>query len=263
MAFCSNDGCDQFAKYQCKRCHALYCGLECQKADWPIHRITCKLHALSIGLPPNDPKRRARARASDIETDTDMETVPKPVFEREVDLSNSDTDSENDDDARRRKQQPQQNVQIEPKSTTPAVYRDRAKIKPKVYIDWDPQNEDRKLPTIVNVKRTVAEFYYTYLAMATREDFRRIRRNSEFNCLSLKEKLEWIKKERDKIHSIWGRWPERPKRLEHMSNEEYLLEIISETYFAYLRTGRDLLTTYWKWYPNLSPSGKNLDAKNK
>ncbi|QYS97447.1 MYND-type zinc finger protein samB [Trichoderma simmonsii] len=38
-----NTGCKKFGKYTCKGCHlVVYCGSDCQKSHWALHKIDCK-----------------------------------------------------------------------------------------------------------------------------------------------------------------------------------------------------------------------------
>ena len=43
---------------KCKDCDAHYCGLACQRADWPTHKSLCR--AISTIFPPDIARRRKR-----------------------------------------------------------------------------------------------------------------------------------------------------------------------------------------------------------
>ncbi|KAG8991317.1 hypothetical protein FRB90_001395 [Tulasnella sp. 427] len=68
LTFCGNcekPGDGDARLLRCQGCHnAVYCNAECQKAQWPIHKIDCKrLRAIYASMPPDVAERQKRLNA--------------------------------------------------------------------------------------------------------------------------------------------------------------------------------------------------------
>jgi hypothetical protein len=45
LSMCGNGGCGLEGTMQCSACGTRYCGRECQRSDWKVHKQMCKLLA--------------------------------------------------------------------------------------------------------------------------------------------------------------------------------------------------------------------------
>lgn len=250
MSICSKPGCVQNCTHACGQCGAFYCTKVCQSLDWNDHKIQCKLTALSINFPLQQPDAKRLALEPN-PTSPAHETNPtsRPTFERSLSWSDSDTDDDN------ALQTPRKMPANPPVKHVPKIL--IAKIAD---INWDPKNEER-LPNVndfisMNSKARYHpkhELFYNHQKRLNTMYGTLHRSDQDFHRLSSEMKLKWIQHEEDKIELLWGR---RPRNI---------FDYEESKYFSYLRDGMDFLETFWvielKNKPTTKSSNKRRPSK--